>query len=65
MPERKRYTFWIGDALCRGLKAVKKRDDISESEQIRQALHDWLLRKGALTPPLVDNGVRARSHRRR
>ena len=31
-----------------GLKLVKESEDISESEQIRQALNEWLKKKGAL-----------------
>ena len=48
MPTRKRYSFWINDAQAAGLKLVKETEDISESEQIRQALNEWLKRKGAL-----------------
>jgi hypothetical protein len=43
---RKRYSFWINDVQAAGLKAVKEADDISESEQIRQAINDWLAKKG-------------------
>jgi translation elongation factor EF-Ts len=43
---RKRYSFWINDAEAEGLKAVKADEGISESEQIRQALRDWLRKKG-------------------
>ncbi len=46
MTPRKRYSFWINDVQAEGLKAVKAAEDISESEQIRQALNDWLKKKG-------------------
>jgi Arc/MetJ-type ribon-helix-helix transcriptional regulator len=46
MTPRRRYTFWINDAEENGLKAVKTAEGISESEQIRQAIRDWLKRKG-------------------
>lgn len=46
MTPRKRYSFWINDVQAEGLKAVKAADDISESEQIRQAINDWLKKKG-------------------
>ena len=46
MTPRKRYSFWINDAQAEGLKVVKAADDISESEQIRQALNEWLENKG-------------------
>jgi hypothetical protein len=43
---RKLYSFWINDVQAAGLKAIKKEKDISESEQIRQALNDWLEKHG-------------------
>jgi hypothetical protein len=39
---KKLYSFWITSAQADGLKAVKRAKDISESEQIRRALDDWL-----------------------
>jgi hypothetical protein len=46
MTPRKRYSFWINDVQAEGLKAVKAAEDISESEQIRQAINEWLQKKG-------------------
>lgn len=46
---RKLYSFYINDVQAAGLKAIKKAEDISESEQIRQALNDWLKKKGVTT----------------
>jgi hypothetical protein len=46
MTPRKRYSFWINDVQADGLKAVKQAEDITESEQIRQAINDWLKKKG-------------------
>ena len=46
MTRKKRYSFWINDAEAEGLKSVKADEGISESEQIRQALRDWLRKKG-------------------
>lgn len=43
---RERYNFWIEDRQRAGLRAIKERDGISESEQIRRALDDWLLKRG-------------------
>jgi hypothetical protein len=43
---RKRATFWIDDKQREGLKAVKERDGVPESEQIRRAINDWLDKKG-------------------
>jgi hypothetical protein len=45
-PDRKMYTFWIDGELAAGLKTVKERDGISESEQIRRAVRTWLDTKG-------------------
>jgi Ribbon-helix-helix protein, copG family len=46
MAPRKRYSFWINDRQAAGLKAIRAAEDISESEQIRQALNEWLKKKG-------------------
>ncbi len=46
MTPKKRYSFFINDAEAEGLKVVKDEEGISESEQIRQAIRDWLRKKG-------------------
>lgn len=46
MSPRKRYSFWIDDRQADGLKALKERDGVLESEQIRRAIDEWLIRKG-------------------
>jgi hypothetical protein len=43
---RQRFNFWIDDELRQGLKAVRDRDGIVESEQIRRAIREWLAQKG-------------------
>jgi hypothetical protein len=43
---RSRYNFWIDDELREGLKVVRERDGVLESEQIRRAIRDWLQKKG-------------------
>ena len=55
---RKRYTFWITDVQAEGLKRVKENEGTSESEQIRQALNEWLKRKGAIETGLRRGGTR-------
>jgi hypothetical protein len=45
---RRLYNFRIDDDLDAGLKAVKDRDGIAESEQIRRAVREWLERRGVL-----------------
>jgi hypothetical protein len=47
---RRRYNFWIDDEDREGLQAVKERDGILESEQIRRAIRDWLNKKGLARP---------------
>ena len=46
MTPRKKYSFWIDDHQADGLKEVKERDGVLESEQIRRAINDWLEKKG-------------------
>ena len=48
MTPRRLYNFRIDPELEAGLKAVKARDGISESEQIRRALLEWLKQKGVM-----------------
>ena len=44
-PSKRRYTFWINDSEAEGLRRVKADEGIAESEQIRQAIRDWLRKK--------------------
>lgn len=46
MSPRTRYGFWIDDDLLAGLRTIKERDGILESEQIRRAIKAWLESKG-------------------
>ncbi len=43
---RERVNFWIDPELAAGLKAVKDRDGVSESEQIRRGIRMYLESKG-------------------
>jgi hypothetical protein len=43
---RSRYNFWIDDELREGLRRVRDRDGVLESEQIRRAIRMWLEKKG-------------------
>jgi hypothetical protein len=49
MTSRLRYGFWIDAAQRDGLRRVKERDGILESEQIRRAIQKWLEEKGIKT----------------
>jgi hypothetical protein len=48
MAPRRRYSFWIDDQQAEGLKVVKERDGVLESEQIRRAINRWLEEKGVM-----------------
>lgn len=48
MSPRKRYSFWIDDGQADGLKQVKERDGVLESEQIRRAIDAWLKQKDVI-----------------
>ena len=48
MTPRKLYNFLIDPDLAAGLKAVKERDGISESEQIRRAIRESLIKRGVM-----------------
>ena len=46
MTPKKRYGFWAEEDQIAGLRKVKERDGVLESEQIRRAIDDWLAKKG-------------------
>ena len=46
MTPRARYTFYIEDEQRSALTAIKQRDGISESEQIRRAIQEWIDKRG-------------------
>jgi hypothetical protein len=56
---RKKYSFYIDESQADALKAVKVRDGVLESEQIRRALNNWFKRIG------ISVSVRRRSTRAR
>lgn len=43
---RKRVTFWLDERHTTALKAIKARDGVPESEQLRRALDLWIVEKG-------------------
>jgi hypothetical protein len=47
--ERIRYNFFIEQPQRDGLRLVKERDGISESEQIRRAINAWLESRGVMS----------------
>jgi Arc/MetJ-type ribon-helix-helix transcriptional regulator len=49
LTEARRYTFYISSDLDEGLKALRERDGISESEAIRRAIGEFLERRGIKT----------------
>lgn len=42
---KKTFTFAIDDDLKASLQRVRERDGISEAEQIRRALREWLKKR--------------------
>ncbi len=52
-PSKIMYSLRLDPHLARLLKAVKARDGIPESEQIRRALAIWFEQKGMLKPRTV------------
>ena len=64
-PDRTRYTFFIDPDLREALAAIKERDGIPESEQIRRAVRAWLEAKGvAIGSPLKAQGSRRSASKR-
>jgi hypothetical protein len=47
----RKYAFWATEEQLQGLKQVKARDGVLESEQIRRAIDAWLEAKGVTTEP--------------
>ena len=45
------HSFYLEPELAAGLKTVKERDGISESEQVRRAVRLWLESKGLTVKP--------------
>jgi hypothetical protein len=58
--QRRLYNFRIDPDLDEGLKTVKERDGIPESEQIRRALREWLDRRG-----VIEKSDRKRAYNRK
>ena len=46
MTPRKLHNFYLDPELSDGLKRLKERDGITEAEQVRRAVREWLQRKG-------------------
>ena len=63
-PTRRRYSFWINETEAQGLRRVKNAVGISESEQIRQAIRDWLRRHDVPAGPTRKRVVRRRGNAR-
>lgn len=61
MTPRKRYSFWIDEEQSDGLKEVKERDGVLESEQIRRAINHWLEKKGVRKTDRKRAGTRKRA----
>ena len=51
MTPRRKYSFYIEDEQAEALKAIKERDGVLESEQIRRALNDWIEKRRVIEKP--------------
>jgi len=51
MATRKLYSFWLDPDLLAGLKALKERVGVNESETLRRALRAWLEQHDAIAKP--------------
>ena len=58
------YSFAIDPDLRDGLRQVKERDGVAESEQIRRAVRVWLEQRDAIKPPGKVYGPTSRASRR-
>ena len=61
MAPRKLYNFYIDPDLAAGLKRVKARDGVPESESIRRALAEYLESKGVMKVDRKRAATRKRS----
>jgi Arc/MetJ-type ribon-helix-helix transcriptional regulator len=61
MADRKMINFRIEPDLVAGLKLVKHRDGVSESEQMRRALRAWLGTRKAIKAAPRRAGTRRRA----
>ena len=59
------WTFAIDRDLAVGLKAIKARDGISESEASRRAIRKWLESKGVIKKPQRKAGRKRAATRKR
>ncbi len=53
---RYKVNFYLDSDLGDGLKAIKERDGVSESEQIRRGVKMWLESKGHRVKPRTRKG---------
>ena len=51
MASRKLYSLWLDPDLLEGLKLLKERVGVSESETLRRALRAWLEQHDAIAKP--------------
>jgi hypothetical protein len=61
MVDKKRYSFFITASQAEALKRLKDLEGTSEAESIRQALNEYLTRKGVLRLTAVRTSLRPRS----
>jgi hypothetical protein len=60
MVDKKRYSFFITASQAEALKRLKDLEGTSEAESIRQALNEYLTKKGVLQPTTLRASARRR-----
>jgi Arc/MetJ-type ribon-helix-helix transcriptional regulator len=61
-PRRRLFNFAIDDDLAAGLKAIKARTGVSESEQVRRAIQMWLESQGEIKKKTARKRATSRQH---
>jgi hypothetical protein len=61
MSSRRRVNFYLDEHLLAGLKALKARVGIPESETVRRALAEYLRREGIVSHPKTPRKRRSAS----
>lgn len=64
MTPRRRANFYLDDELLEGLKALKARIGVPESESVRRAVAEYLERNGVDALKLKAERKRAQTRRR-
>ncbi len=64
MTPRRRANFYLDDELLEGLKALKAKIGVPESESVRRAVAEYLERNGVHVPAVKAERKRASTRKR-